>query len=676
MDSAKSPAVPMQIMTTALPAATVQSNYLATLAVSGGTPPYSWSAVSGRLPAGLTLNLPTGTITGTPALTGAFSFTARVQDANASSVSTKFSLVVSVKKSSAPASPAPLQIGTTILPAGAVQNTYVATLGVTGGVPPYSWSTIGGQLPTGLTLNLATGAISGTPALAGAFSFMARVQDSLAASASTGVSLDIASAPAPAISAVLPDSGSISGGTSVTISGRNFRPGAVVRFGGSAASVVSVSAGHIQVLTPAQSSGSVTVTVENSDVQTATAAKAFTFVQPAPNGPGETAQSADAFVDSAGVNVHLHYTNTAYANFAAVENALKGLGVRHIRDGLIDTTWTPYYDRLNELGRLGIKSDLVTSANQSAALLAAYPRRVPDSLEAYEAPNEYDNSGGPNWSATLNSFAVLLHGAVKSGPAASQFPIYGPSLTQQSSYPKMAPAAPSFDSANLHNYLGGRNPGTSGWGGNGYGSIEWNLALANTAWPGKPVITTETGYINDLSNSYGVPEDVSGKYLPRLFLEQWLHGIRRTYIYELVDIGAQLADNGFGLLHNDFSPKPGYNAIKSLLGLLTDPGPAFPLGNLDYKLSGNVANVHHLLLEKRDGTFYLAIWIEQLGYDVNAKQPLVVAAQTVSIETTQPMKISRSSLDGSGNLQTTALGAGQTRTIDVNDQVTILEISQ
>jgi hypothetical protein len=684
MVSAKSAAAAgaasMRITTAALPAATVQNNYLATLAVTGGTPPYSWSMLSGRLPAGLALNLLTGTISGAPASAGAFSFITKVQDAHAASVFTKFSLVVSAEKSAppspAPPQPAPLQIMTTILPAGAVQNTYAAALSVTGGVPPYSWSTIGGQLPTGLALNSTTGAISGMPALAGAFSFTARVQDSQAASASTGVSLDIASAPAPAISVISPDRGSIVGGTSVLVSGSNFRPGAMVRFGGSAASVVSVSASQIRALTPAQSSGSVTVTVQNSDVQTATAASAFTFVPPAANGAGETAQSADAFVDSAGVDVHLHFGDTSYGNFAAVENALKGLGVRHIRDGLIDTTWTPYYDRLNELGRLGIKSDLITAVNQSAALLAAYPQRVPDSMESYEAPNEYNSSGDPNWSATLSGFVALLHGAVKSGPVASQFPIVGPSLTQPDSYPKMAPAAPLFDSANLHNYLGGRNPGTSGWGGGGYGSIDWNLALANTAWPGKPVITTETGYINDLSKANSIPEDVAGKYLPRLLLEQWLHGIHRTYIYELVDIGTQFTDNGFGLLRNDFSPKPGYNAIKSLLGLLMDPGPAFPLGNLDYKLSGNVANVHHLLLEKRDGTFYLAIWIEQPGYDVNAKQPLMVAAQTVSIETTQSMKISRSSLDGSGNLQTTALGAGQTRTIDVSDQVTILEISQ
>ena len=665
----------MQITTTVLPAATVQSSYVTTLAVRGGTPPYSWTAVSGLLPAGVTFKSPSGMITGVPAATGAFSFTARVQDANAASVSTKFSLVVSAEKSSPPG-PGPLQIVTTVLPAGALQKNYVATLSVTGGAPPYSWSTVGGQLPTGLTLNLATGTISGTPALAGAFSFMTRVQDSRAAAASTDVSLDIKTASAPEIAGISPDHGSTAGGTSVLISGSNFRTGAVVRFGGSTASVVSVSAGQIQVMTPAESSGTVNVTVQNADAQAGTAANAFTFAATAPTGPGETAQSADAFVDSAGVNVHLHDGNTAYGNFAAVENALKNLGVRHIRDGLIDTTWTPYYDRLNELGRLGIKADLITSTNQSAALLAAYPQRVPDSLEAYEAPNEYDNSGDPSWSGTLNAFMPRLHTAVQSVAGASKFPITGPSLTQAGSFPKTASTSSSFDHANLHNYLAGRNPGTSGWGGNGYGSIDWNLALANSAWPGKPVITTETGYINDLSKANSVPEDVSGKYLPRLLLEQWLHGIHRTYIYELVDIGSQFTDNGFGLLRNDFSPKPGYNAIKSLLGLLKDPGPAFSLGRLGYELTGDLANVHHLLLEKRDSTFYLAIWVEQPGYDVNAKKALSVADQSVSIDTAQTMRISRHWLDASGNWQTSFLGTGQSQTIEVNDQVTILEITQ
>ena len=127
-----------------------------------------------------------------------------------------------------------------------------------------------------------------------------------------------------------------------------------------------------------------------------------------PAGPMETADSADAFVDSTGVNVHLNFTDTPYGNFNAVETAIKNLGVRHIRDGLVDTAWTPYYDRLNELGRDGVKATLITSPSQTAALLTAYPSRVADSFEAYEAPNEYDQSGDANWSATMNAFLGTL----------------------------------------------------------------------------------------------------------------------------------------------------------------------------------------------------------------------------------------------------------------------------
>jgi hypothetical protein len=189
-------------------------------------------------------------------------------------------------------------------------------------------------------------------------------------------------------------------------------------------------------------------------------------------------------------------------------------------------------------------------------------------------------------------------------------------------------------------------------------------------------MTTETGYVTDVSQPNGVPEDVAGRYLPRVLLEQWMHGITRTYIYELVDVGAQIGDNGFGLLHSDFSPKPAYSAIKSVLSLLSDPGPTFQTGGLDFKLSGNLTNIHHLLLQKRDGTFYLAIWVEQPSYDVNAKKQLSVPAQQVTLQTERQMRINVHQIDASGNMQNTTLGIGQTQTIEVNDLLTILEISQ
>lgn len=397
-----------------------------------------------------------------------------------------------------------------------------------------------------------------------------------------------------------------------------------------------------------------------------------------PQSAAEKAQSAADFVNSVGVNIHLTLWRSVYGDFPAVKKALTDLGVLHIRDGLVDTAWAPYYERLNELGKLGIKSTLITSPNETGEVIAGYPHRVPDSFEAFEAPNEYDRSHDPNWAATLNAFLVRLHAAVKSDPTISRFPIIGPSLTRAGSFPKIAESAGFFDYANLHNYLGGRNPGTAGWGPNGYGSFAWNLELVDGAWPNKPIITTETGYQNDPSNPQGVPEDVSGKYLPRLLFEQWMHGIQRTYLYQLLDHEKRGRDPGssFGLLHADFTPKVGYRAIQGLLQLLADPGPPFKLDDLNLDLSGNLANVHHVLLEKRSGAFYLALWVEQVGYDVNAKTYLHVPAQQIAIQTGHKMKMEAHELDSQGLMHTTNLGRKQKQVISVCDRVTVLELSR
>jgi hypothetical protein len=62
--------------------------FVSAMLASGGTPPYTYSIVSGSLPPGLTLSPSTGAISGTPTTTGTFSYTSGVRDSAGTPAST------------------------------------------------------------------------------------------------------------------------------------------------------------------------------------------------------------------------------------------------------------------------------------------------------------------------------------------------------------------------------------------------------------------------------------------------------------------------------------------------------------------------------------------------------------------------------------------------------------
>ncbi len=80
------------------------------------------------------------------------------------------------------------------------------------------------------------------------------------------------------VTSINPNAGPAGGGTSVTLTGNNFQPGAAVMFGGLAGSSVVVSnASTLSALTPSHAAGLVDVDVVNTDGQSAGLVAAFTF---------------------------------------------------------------------------------------------------------------------------------------------------------------------------------------------------------------------------------------------------------------------------------------------------------------------------------------------------------------------------------------------------------------
>ena len=175
-----------------VPAATQGQGYDGYLYASGGFAPYTWSVVSGSLPAGLVFDAQ-GDLYGDPTATGSVTFTAEVTD---SATPTPNTATESVTVTVSP--PTPL-VAEAYAPAATQGQSYEGSLYASGGFAPYTWSVSSGSLPPGLTLD-AQGDISGDPTSSGSFTFTAEVTDSATPTPNTATeSVGVTVAPAASL---------------------------------------------------------------------------------------------------------------------------------------------------------------------------------------------------------------------------------------------------------------------------------------------------------------------------------------------------------------------------------------------------------------------------------------------------------------------------------------------
>jgi hypothetical protein len=156
------------------------------LAASGGTSPYAWSVASGLLPTGITLNPASGAISGTPTVAGASAFTVQVRDSQSQMAQKAITITVLL--------PA-LEVLTASAPPGQVSIPFSLHLAAAGGRQPYTWSIATGSLPPGLSLAPSIGMLSGTPVVAGDYTFTLEVSDMESRRARKTLSMRIAPAP-------------------------------------------------------------------------------------------------------------------------------------------------------------------------------------------------------------------------------------------------------------------------------------------------------------------------------------------------------------------------------------------------------------------------------------------------------------------------------------------------
>ncbi len=404
---------------------------------------------------------------------------------------------------------------------------------------------------------------------------------------------------------------------------------------------------------------------------------------PVAAGAAVQARAADAFVDSIGIGVHLAYSDTPYVfQLATLRSRLEELGVRHVRDDLYPGR-EDQYERLRELAGAGIGSTLIlgSPANGSAGLedLLEVAASL-DGVEALEGPNEYSTMGGdPNWIANLRAYQQELYARAKGDPALAALPVIGPAIVH-GDQDELGDVSSFLDRGNIHSYPQGNPPDKLG------GAI----AQAKENSKGKPIWATETGYHNALAwtgENRPVPEDAAATYMPRLFLEYWRWGIQRTFSYELLDQfpnpDADEAESHFGLLRNDLSRKPAFEALRNTISILADPGTHLQPAALDLTVSeGGVPleepgspGLHKVLLQKRDGAFYLALWRTTSVWDPVANEPTAAPSAAIEVATEPALDSVAVYRPNAGpDPLSTTLAPSQPFSVEVGPAVTILRL--
>jgi hypothetical protein len=318
--------------------------------------------------------------------------------------------------------------------------------------------------------------------------------------------------------------------------------------------------------------------------------------------------------DAVGVNTHLNYGRTLYNSRYEdiIKPRLIELGTKHIRDHFGNESVNARYVELAH--NYGIKlllinseggKDLTQVKDEVIRLNKLNPAKPV--VDLIEPANERDNGWKSDW-ARLCTYLTDYYKVFKGDPGTASIPLLGPSFANTRdaavNLGKACATVPgTMEIGNLHAYSGlyPESPLAGGWG------ISFDKAIANyrTISLDKPMMESESGYKmgEGMGGHPAVSQRAAAKYSPRLVLTRLSKGVSKLYFYQLIN-----ADEDFGMLNDDGSPREQFTSLKNFIHLMADEGKDFAPKPLKYALNGDTKDINQMLFQKRDGKYMLVIW--------------------------------------------------------------------
>lgn len=395
------------------------------------------------------------------------------------------------------------------------------------------------------------------------------------------------------------------------------------------------------------------------------------------------AKAADGVVHSIGLNVHMSYFQTVYGKgfSSVVKPRLAALGVRHLRDNatvVSDNNWmNTVYGRMRELTQLGMRFALVVEPGPSGSYtnLDHWPRLLSYALpvvENFQGLNEHDLSGRASWPAEVKAFQLALWNKVKSDARTKNMPVFGPTLGRPGNAPLVGDISNTLNYSSINSYPGGQTP---------LATLDYHRTKLQPMTKSRGFVSTETGYHTATSWTGAHPpvsEQAQARYTPRLILEYYNAGLPRTYLYELVDQGTSLSNREmrFGLLRADGSEKPAYRALANMIAVLKDQGPAFTPGSLPFTITGDQTGLQKMLLQKRDGRFYLALWTNAASFNLTSLADIGLVGRNITVRFDTPMRKVQQYRPNVSASPTNAVTNVTAVNLTVDDRVLLVEITK
>jgi hypothetical protein len=320
-----------------------------------------------------------------------------------------------------------------------------------------------------------------------------------------------------------------------------------------------------------------------------------------------------AFLEMIGVNAHIEYTDTPYADVGKVLTDLAYIDVQSVRDAAPDPHNAGQWGYAM-LADHGVKFDFfipgwTTDLGAVQRSIDAFVKAHPGSVMAIEGPNEIENwpvsYHGHKDVAAAASFQRDLYARFHGDPLLDHVPVYDLTFSTGLAglYPVLGDMDDACDVGTDHSYFGhGRLPGAE---------LARSLEHAGHTTPHRPMAITETGYS---TLARGVSEQRQATLTLDLLLDGAKLGAVHNFLYELLDEKADPAGNAgeqhFGLFRRDHTPKPVARALHDLSAILQAPARPPATQMAIAAVDGVSAQGGALLLRRPDHGIDLILWSE------------------------------------------------------------------